>query len=146
MTDIKKLSNTQLGAVLTQIPALEAFIKAVKLEAMRVLSHDPAAFPSHKIVEGKSRRQWRDRAHTMKVLAAAAKKMGFTIDDYAPRDLLGLGEITKLLPPGKREPFLAKHTTKPRGKAALAPSSDPRPAINGNALVDFAEDIEDRED
>lgn len=138
---ILKLTNSQLGHVLSKLPMLKAFIKAVELEAMLALTHDPSALPAFKIVEGKSRRKWRDEEATIKKLV----KAGFDVEDFAPRQLAGLGEIAKLLPPAKREAFIGANTTKPVGRPTLASATDPRRAINGNAALDFADEIDSEE-
>ncbi len=137
---IIKLTNAQVGAILAHIPMLEAFIKAIKLEAMRIMMHDPSSMPDFKVVEGKSRRHWKDEEAIIKELSKH-----FDIDAFAPRSLAGLTEVSKLLPVKKRDAWISKNTVKPHGKPTIVGTSDPRRAINGNALLDFAADIEDVE-
>lgn len=83
--------------------------------------------PGFKVVRGDSNRKWIDE----EIVAAALRKMKFSEDDFMPRQLLGLTKIGELFDDkDKREKFLTKHTTRPEGKPALVPDSDPRPAIN----------------
>ncbi len=136
---VTKLSNAQLAQVLSNLPMLKAFIKAVEIEAMMMLHKDPTAIPGYKVVEGQSRRRWKDPEQVLKTLL----KLGHKADDVAPRKLDGLGEIAKLLPAPKREAFMHAHTIRPVGRPVLASAGDPRPGINGNAAIDFADEIED---
>ncbi len=137
-TDLEKLTNKQLAAIIGRLGMLKAFIKSVEVEAMMLLSRDPSAVPGFKLVEGRSRRQWRDKQKIIAILT----KAGFKIDEFAPRELGGLGDISKLLPKAKREPFINANTTKPHGRPTLAPETDSRPRIGGNALLDFADELE----
>lgn len=137
-----KLTNEQLAQILPKLPMLKAFVKAVETEAMLMLAHDPTSIKGYKIVEGQSRRRWTDQARTIKALL----KAGFRADDFAPRELAGMGEVAKLLPAPKRAAFMDAHTFKPRGKPSLASADDPRAPINGKAALDFADDITDTED
>ncbi len=139
---VAKLSNAQLAKLLPLLPMFEGFIKAIKLESMQTLARDPSSLPGYKIVEGQSKRRWRDQDATIAFL----ERMNYEPDDFAPRKLVGIGELAALLkkvPAAKKEKFFVLHTVKPHGKPSLVPVSDPRPPINGDAAQDFAEEIEE---
>lgn len=132
------LSNAQLAKIIPKLDILEAWTKAVRREAMAALVRDRDAIPGHKLVEGRSRRKWRDPTATMRALAA----LRLAPDTYAPRTLAGLTAVAKLIDKKKVEQFMDAHTIKPPGKPCLAPASDPRRPIQSNAALDFADDID----
>lgn len=136
---VQRMTPTELAGVVTRVKLLRGLADAVEAEAMRLLVKNHKAVPGVKVVEGQTKRTWKDKDHTL----ATFKKLGLNADDYAPRKLVGIGDGARLLPAAKREAIMAKLTTRPRGRPVLAPDTDPRPAINGNAAVDFADDIDD---
>lgn len=132
-----KLGNAELATILERLPMLKAMIDGARREAMLALVRAPDAIKGWKLVEGRTKRKWKDPAATMKRLVTA----GYSIDDVAPRELASLSEIAGLLPKEKRDAFMERHAFKPRGKPALAPANDRRPSISSNARMDFADDI-----
>lgn len=133
-----KLTDADINAILSHLPMMERMIKAARQEAMRIVAAHPERLRDWKVVEGKSNRRWKDAERTMEVLARK-----FDEDEFAPRRLLGLGEISSLLPKHIRDKFMSKHTEKPRGQPTLAKATDPRPAISSDALADFEDEIEE---
>lgn len=73
---------------------------------------------------------------------AALKKLGFDVDQYAPRQLVGIGDGEKLIKPKEREDFMAAHAEKPPGKPTIALASDPRPRLANSPAQDFKEFLE----
>ena len=131
----KPLTLKELGAVLHRLPALRALVKEAELEALRLLAKSPKNLPGWKLVEGRTKRRWSDKAE------ATLRKLGLDLDEILPRSLAPIGEVAPLLPPKKREAILSKITIKPTGRPTLAQASDPRPTILGNALQDFADEL-----
>ena len=82
-------------------------------------------------MEGRANRKYSDEA----AVAEAAKGAGF--DPYEKK-LLGITAMTALMGKKKFEEVLGSYITKPKGKPALVPESDKRPAIN-TAYEDFSE-------
>jgi hypothetical protein len=137
----EKLTNAQIAGMLANADFVISLFNDIRKEAMAMIARDPTSIPGWKLVRAKSNRRWRDAEE----VAAALKAMKLREDDYAPRKLAGLGDISVLIPALKREKFLAKYAVKPEGKPTLAPESDPRPALAGTAKLDFSDEIESGE-
>lgn len=129
-----KLTDDQLALALRARPVIEAWLNAAEtLVKQRLSAGDP--FPGYKLVEGRANRAWIDENE-------AAGRLEFLLGDNA--------FVRKLISPSQAEKVLGKKNKteldglvfKPRGKAALAPDSDPRPSITGS-VDDFDEVIDD---
>jgi hypothetical protein len=157
--------ESDLQMRLDAIPLLDAFIKAVEGEAARRLRESPTgeAF-GYKLVRKKSNRAFRkDLADEKGNQVDPINKL---VDLGLPRELLfeepkqkGPAKVEALRPPalmaklkaeGVRAPAawikaqVAQLTYKPEGGIAIAPASDPRPAVDPSAAAsaDF-EAVED---
>ena len=83
--------------------------------------------PGYKIVEGKSNRVWRNENEAADALSLS----GIPDAKLWKKKIIGLTEAEKLL--GKSHPVFAEQTSKPKGKPALVPENDPRPALEQSA-------------
>lgn len=128
----------QLTRAMQAIPLIEAWIKNVKAEVLkRTMAGEATGF---KMVEGRANRQWIDQDAVIDYLQKCEYPPA--LDAIAPRKLVGLKEMEKLLHPDIRDETMAAIAHKPPGKPTLVPNDDPRPPIN-NAKIDFAEEIDD---
>lgn len=121
------LSNEELGNVLTKIATVRAWANAVEAEALSRITHDKK-IPGFKLVEGRSNRAWANEDKLRKRLM----KMGFILDEIAPRELISPVGVETLLKKAKRSSewgTIAPLVTRPPGKLAIAPVTDPRPEI-----------------
>lgn len=135
------LTAKQLAAAMKNLGLLALFAESVK-EAVwgRLNAGDLEMQKFFKLVEGKSNRKWRAEDVVMREF----KKLGLSIDLYAPRKLVGIGDGESILPKAKRERFMEKHAYKPNGQPTIADVDDPRKAIRPNsAHEDFKDHIED---
>jgi hypothetical protein len=135
------LTDKQISGILTHASSAIAFLKAVQIEAMRLKMKSASSLPDWKVVEGKSRRKWKNEEEAISRL----RKLGLALDEIAPPRLLGITDISRLFPAGEREKALAQLVIKPHGKPTLAPASDPRPSIRSDAAFDFADDLEEED-
>jgi Protein of unknown function (DUF2800) len=138
--DPESLTPDGMAYVLHHIPTIEGWIKAVKEEAhKRMLRQRPV--PGYKLVAGKRMRVWANDEEVQKVLIAN----GLTLDDVAPRKMLGPAPITKLV---RKDKKLLERVTglivKSSPTVSIAPEADPRPALNNTAALVF-KPIEDEE-
>lgn len=86
----------------------------------------------YKVVEGRSKRVFTDT----KAVVDTAVENGYT--DIYKQELLTLTEFEKMMGKKKFAEILGKYVTKPPGKLALVPESDPRPAVDlGGASDEF---------
>ena len=166
-------SDADLEHRLRALPMIDAFVKGLEAEAMRRLRESPTgeAF-GYKLVRKKSNRKLHDEvpilcegddAPSMVPVTVALVELGFPEDElYEPRKLKGPAKIEKLRPPElmaklKLEKVkapakwimeqIARFTHKPPGGIAVAPASDPRPAVlpDEAAVADFQDDAGDDE-
>lgn len=136
------LTLEQIGAVLPRLPMLSDWISSVEEHAFK-LAMEGQHVPGHKLVEGRSNRQWADRAAVVQRLTQNGLAESLL---YKPGALIGIPEAEKLLKTINRDPVgaLSGIVVKPPGKPALVPDSDPRPPISKTtAADDFNEPIED---
>lgn len=115
--------------------AVRAWANAVEKEALTRISLDKK-IPGFKLVHGRSNRAWSNPDKLRKQLL----KMGFILDQIAPRELLSPAGVETLLKSEKRSSewgTIAPLVTRPPGKLAIAPATDPRPEITRGS--EFAE-------
>lgn len=141
------LSNQELTLVIARGPTMLKWYEAARVEAARRIVDGESKGLDLKLVEGKSNRRWADPAK----VAAVLKKANFDEDQFAPRRLAGLGDISDLIKQAKSkkdaDKFLDKFTIKPHGKPTLALSTDPRHAIpQRDAKKHFAEFLTNEDD
>ena len=90
----------------------------------------------YKVVEGRSKRIFTDT----KAVVSAAEAEGYT--DIYKQELLTLTEFEKMMGKKKFAEILGQYVTKPPGKLALVPESDPRPAVDLSTAADEFEALE----
>lgn len=133
----KGLSSEQLAEAMSWVKLIAMWAEAVPAEVFkRTEAGDKEMLKHYKIVTGKSNRQWKDEA----AVQDAFTKAGVSIDKFAPRKLVGIGDGEMLIKIKEREAFMSAVTIKPQGKPTLAHISDPRPAVT-TAAQDFAEHL-----
>lgn len=124
---VESLNNEELGKVLIKVAAVRAWANAVEAEALTRITHDKKV-PGFKLVEGRANRAWANEDKTRKRLM----KMGFILDEIAPRELISPAKVETLLKKAKRSSewgTIAPLVTRPPGKLSIAPETDPRPEI-----------------
>ena len=129
MPEVETLDNDDLALIMGELGFMETWIKAIKARTMNELEtgHD---VPGYKLVEGRSIRKWTDPEAAEEYLY----DQGIDEDEFAPRKLCSPAAAEKL--PGIDKKELSGLWTKPQGKPAVVPESDPRPALQ------YAEDFD----
>jgi hypothetical protein len=122
---VRAMSPEETIALAKNIPFIEMWLRAFYSHLFDLASN--GKLKGFKVVQGDANRKWSDEEKVI----AALHKMKFNVDDFMPRQLLGLTKIGELFDDKKkRETFITKHTTRPDGKPVMVPDSDPRPSIN----------------
>ena len=120
-TNPDRLSEAQLQKAMSAKKLIVSWLDAVEDYISEALYHEELdAFAGHKLVEGRSLRQWRNDAEAEKRLAAL---LG---DDAFERKLLSVAKAEKALGK-KRTAEISDLVEKPQGKPTLVPVDDPRP-------------------
>ncbi len=125
------LSSEEIGVILPQIETLISWaedIKAYALEQALAGVH----YPGFKLVEGRAVRKFSDEEQVIRAVCEA----GF---DPFEKKLLGITAMQKLLGKNRFDELLSGLIEKPKGKPALVPESDKRPAVS-SATLDFKEE------
>jgi hypothetical protein len=108
-----------LNRIASWIEAVFAFVSA------EAISHG-VPVSGYKVVEGRSKRVFTDP----KAVVQAAAAEGYT--DIYKQELLSLTEFEKMMGKKRFAEILGEYVTKPPGKLALVPESDPQPAVDLN--------------
>ena len=122
------LDPDEITYILTRSAELQAWASDVQEYALKQALQG-TKYEGFKIVESKSNRKYTDETAVAKAVIDA----GF--DPYEQK-LKGITAMTSTLGAKKFETILGKLVVKPKGKPALVPESDKRPAMN-TAQEDF---------
>jgi len=99
-------------------------------------------WPGHKLVEGKSNRQWVSELKVIEVLESQL----YEREEFTNSKLKGLGDLEKLLGKAAFNELLNPLTIKPPGAPTLVSEDDKRPLYGvAQAAKDFAEPYKDFE-
>lgn len=126
-----ELEDYEIDAILMMVDRLTEWANDVKEYALAEALKG-TEYEHFKVVEGRSNRKYTSEEEVSKTVEAAG------YDPYE-RKLLGITAMTSLLGKKKFEELLGTLTYKPRGKPALVPKSDKRPAMKNSAQEDFNE-------
>ena len=138
--DANLLTDEDIAEALPMIDALKKYADMLGYYALQQ-ALEGHKFPGYKVVEGRSRRVYKDEVEAARVLLDA----DYTADKiYQPQKLLSITDMTKLLTKKKFEALLSGVIEKPAGKPTLAPDTDKRPEFNP-AAADF-NNLDDEEE
>lgn len=140
--DMEKMSPTTLANVLNKVPAIEAYIKAVREYAKDVLL-EGERIPKYKLVAGgRSTRKWTDEQAVIDYLTEECLFDGEDI--FTDPKLKTPAQIEKLKGVDKDE--LADYIAKSKNfNFQAVPITDSRPAVK-SATDDFEDDFDDEDD
>lgn len=132
------LTDEEIAEVLTRAEALQQWVSDLREYALREALNG-RRWPGWKVVEGRSQRKIVDEFEAARRLLDA----GYDPDAIAPRTLLGIAKLEKLLGPKRFSEMMDGIIEKPPGKPTLVPESDPRPEMVSSAVEDFADDYQE---
>jgi hypothetical protein len=122
-TNPDRLSPDQLQRAMAAKKLIVSWLDAVEEHiTSTIYNEDCDSFAGHKLVEGRSLRQWRSDAEAEKRLAALLGEEAFE------RKLLSVAKAEKALGK-KRTAEISDLVEKPQGKPTLVPVDDPRPSF-----------------
>jgi hypothetical protein len=135
--DAALLTDAEVSDILTRADTFTNWIGAVAAFALQEAVDKGKHWPGYKLVEGRSTRIYTDKEQVAGRLMAE----GYDEDRIAPRSLLGITAMEKLLMKKGFESLLSDLVVKPQGKPTLVPETDKRPEIGGteSAKKDFSE-------
>src|SRR5699024_9651498 len=107
---------------------LQKWAKDVEKYAFEQAEKHGKKVPGWKLVEGRSNRKYADEDMVLEKL-----KEDYQLDDIAPRKILGITAMEKILGKKTFAERLADLVIKPAGKPTLVPESDKRPELNSTA-------------
>lgn len=130
------VSFAELVKVLPTLNRISSWIESVFAFVSGEAINHAVPVEGYKVVEGRSKRIFTDT----KAVIKAAESEGYT--DIYKQELLTLTEFEKMMGKKKFAEILGQYVTKPPGKLALVPESDPRPAVDLSAAADEFEALE----
>ena len=130
------VSFAELVKVLPTLNRISSWIESVFAFVSGEAINHGVPVEGYKVVEGRSKRIFTDT----KAVIKAAESEGYT--DIYKQELLTLTEFEKMMGKKKFAEILGQYVTKPPGKLALVPESDPRPAVDLSTVEDEFESLE----
>lgn len=128
VADTTLLSNEQLAKLIPHFDNVKKTIKKIEDFALAELVAG-REFPGFKVIEGDSRRKWKDE----NAVRADFELMKFDKKDYIEESLIGISKAEKLLPKLDRANFMSTHAEKPKGAPKLVSEDHPAPAMTSVA-------------
>ena len=134
---VNTLTPDDVSKILYNVDVIATWLKDVKAWAIRELQQGHAV-ADWKMVEGRSRRSWREQEPMALAGLLALEASGRHPSDFLePIKLLSPPKVEKLLGKKEGKPIVAKYAIKTAGKPTLAPGDDKRPALTVDALKEF---------
>ena len=130
------VSFAELVKVLPTLNRISSWIESVFAFVSGEAINHGVPVEGYKVVERRSKRIFTDT----KAVIKAAESEGYT--DIYKQELLTLTEFEKMMGKKKFAEILGQYVTKPPGKLALVPESDPRPAVDLSTVEDEFEPLE----
>jgi len=135
--DPRLMSDEEVLENYAKIPQVKMWEKAVSEYVSKEAINNGKKWDGYKLVEGRANRKWVDEASVIKKLRGKRFKQD---DYYAPRKLLGIPGIEKLLGKLAFPDLLSDLVNKPRGAPSLVVDSDKRKEyVNDSAKDEFAD-------
>lgn len=123
-----ELGLDEIGQILHKASELQKWAKDVEKYAFEQAEKHGKKVPGWKLVEGRSNRKYADEDKVLEKL-----KEDYQLDDIAPRKILGITAMEKIIGKKTFAERLADLVIKPAGKPTLVPESDKRPELNSTA-------------
>ena len=129
--DTEALTPDEVAACLSELPAIEAWIKALKDRALEDLRTD-RRIPGWKLVHGRSMRKWKDE----KATEAAMKAAGLTDAQIFVKKLVSPAQCDKLYRTltDEQAASIKDGVTRTEGALTLAEDADRREAVSASGL------------
>lgn len=118
----------ELAEILPTLNRISVWIESVFAFVSSEAINHGIPIPGYKVVEGRSKRVFTDT----KAVVDTAVQNGYT--DLYKQQLITLTEFEKMMGKKRFAELLGEYVAKPPGKLALVPESDPRPAVDLNAV------------
>ena len=115
---------SELAEILPTLNRISSWIEAVFAFVSSEAINHGVPIPGYKVVEGRSKRIFTDT----KAVVDTAVQNGYT--DLYKQTLITLTEFEKMMGKKKFNELLGQYVTKPPGKLALVPESDPREPVD----------------
>jgi hypothetical protein len=142
--DAQRMSVQDLVNVYRHAALVRDFLNAVEVRLLHLLLHSEDV-PGLKVVEGRSRRRYRDpvaarQAASYLMQHGVSPSKVFAVDTVSP------AKAERLLSKDSRKEFVETYVIKPPGKPTIAPSDDGRPIYHLTAAQQFDDLDADDED
>ena len=116
------ITDEEVESLLPKLDEMVQFASDVKEYALKKMLTG-VKYKGYKLVETQTRRKITDEAKVAEIVS------GLGYDPYAPKKLLGISELEKLLKKKTFNEYLSSYVVKPKGNLTIAPDSDDREEI-----------------
>jgi hypothetical protein len=123
------LSPADMAEALQRAPMVRAWLSALEAAALNMAYTEGKSIPGWRVVRSGGIRKIQDPDAAIDALAM----VGWDKDTIAPRKILGIGALEKLLGKNDFGTVLNEFIGKTEGRPSLAPADDSRPSIDRNA-------------
>lgn len=131
------LSPEELAEALAQVPAIQQWLNALEVVALRTVYSEGKSIPGFKVVMSGGQRYVSDPGGLRDELTA----LKYDEADFITEKVVGIGELEKLVGRKNFDSVLGAFIGKTTGKPSLVPETDKRASINPNdqAVKEFSE-------
>jgi hypothetical protein len=121
------MTDDEIEAILPKLDSIASYIEDIKSYCLKKAIEKGKRWKGYKLVEATTKRKISDEDAVAKVLTDS----GF--NPYAPKKLLSLTELQKLLGKAQFNELVGGYLVKPKGQPVLAPETDAREEIYFNS-------------
>lgn len=123
------LTPADMAEALQRAPVIRAWLSALEAAALNMAYTEGRVLPGWKVVQSGGIRKVEDPDGAQDALVSR----GWDADKVAPRKILGIGALEKLLGKNDFDEVLGQFIGKTSGRPSLVSVNDPRPSVDRNA-------------
>ena len=117
------MTDDEIEVILPMLDTVISYCEDIKAYCLKKAVEGGKKWKGYKLVESATKRKVTDEEMVIKTL------ISYGYDPYAPKKLLSITELQKLLGKTNFNDLIGKYVVKPKGQAVLAPDNDAREEI-----------------
>lgn len=117
------MTDDEIEEILPSLDSVISYCEDIKAYCLKKAVEGTRKWKGYKLVESATKRKITDEVAVVKILT----DNGY--DPYAPRKLMSISDLQKLVGKAQFNDLIGDYVTKPKGQAVLAPESDAREEI-----------------
>ena len=117
------MTDDEIEEILPALDSIISYCEDIKAYCLKKAVEGTRKWKGYKLVETATKRKITDEVAVIKILT----DNGY--DPYAPRKLMSISELQKLVGKAQFNDLIGEYVAKPKGQAVLAPETDAREEI-----------------